>query len=73
MGRFKGIKRFGRRARRGLQRGKQIIGKAAASAKTILGRVDKATGGAATEALSKHVYGQKALEGLNTVDTAFNS
>lgn len=76
MGRFKGLKRFGRRVGRHViaanRRGKRILGKVAGTAHTILGRVDKLTGGAATQALSKHPYGRAALAAITITDAALN-
>lgn len=76
MGRFRGLKKFGRRVgkhvRAAHRRGKRILAKTAGTAKTILGRVDKLTGGAATKALSAHPYGQAALAGITTADAVLN-
>lgn len=60
MGRFS-VKKFGRRIGRGLAKGRKILRKGARTAKTILGTVDKLSGGAATRALSAHPYGKAAL------------
>jgi len=76
MGFFKRVKKFGRgvvkQQIRATRRGKRILGKTAGAAKTILGRVDKLTGGAATKALSAHPYGQAALAGITVADAALN-
>jgi len=72
MVRARGFKKFGRGVRRGFNRVKKFIGKTTGHTKTLLGRVDKLTGGQATAALMAHPYGQAALTGLNTADAAFN-
>ena len=76
MGFFRRAKKFGRRVVKqqikATKRGKRWLGKAAGTAKTVLGRVDKQTGGAATKALSAHPYGQAALAGINTADALLN-
>ena len=76
MGFFRRAKKFGRRVVKqqikATKRGKRWLGKAAGTAKTVLGRVDKLTGGAATKALSAHPYGQAALAGINTADALLN-
>jgi hypothetical protein len=51
---FKGARSLGRKARRGLRRGRRILGKAVGTANTILGTVNKLSGGAAKAALMSH-------------------
>lgn len=62
------MKRFGRGLRRGLNKGRKFLGKTASRAKTILGTVDKLTGGMASKALSAHPYGMAAIAGLEAAD-----
>lgn len=68
MGRSRGLKRLGRGLRRGFRTVKKFIGKTAAQTKTLLGRMDKLSGGAATQAIASHPYGQAGLIALNTAD-----
>ena len=72
MGRFRGLRKFGRKAVRGLRKGKRVLGKAVGTAKTILGKVDKVTGGAATRMISQDPRGAAALAALNTADKVLN-
>ena len=72
MARFRGFKKIGRFVRNSHRRGRRIIGKTAATAKTILGRVDKLTGGAGTQALQSHPYGQAGLLAMEMADQYAN-
>jgi len=68
MAKLRGFKKLGRFLRNSHRRGRRLIGKTARASKTILGTVDKMSGGAATQALASHPYGQAALAGLSVAD-----
>ena len=66
MSRFN-IKRFGRKAFKGLKKGASIVRKGASTAKSILGTVDKLSGGMLTSAMASDPRGRALLTGINVV------
>ena len=61
MARHRGIRRFGKGLVQGFKATASLLGRTARGAKTILGHVDKLTGGQGTAALASHPYGKTAL------------
>ena len=72
MAKFRGLRKFGRKAVKGLRKGKRVLGKAVGTTKTILGTLDKVTGGAATGLIATHPMGRAALAGLYAADKVLN-
>jgi hypothetical protein len=60
-------KKYGRGAIRGGKKAASVVRRGNKTARTILKRVDKLSGGAATKALSGNAYGRAALAGSAAV------
>ena len=65
-----GIRGFGRGFVKGLRGSASVLAKTGRAAKTILGTVDKYSGGAGTAALSSNPYGQAALMAMEASEQA---
>ena len=65
-----GIRGFGRGFVKGLRGSASVLAKTGRAAKTILGTVDKFSGGAGTAALASHPYGQGALLAMEASEQA---
>ena len=65
-----GIRGFGRGFVKGLRGTASVLAKTGRAAKTLLGTVDKMSGGAATAALASHPYGQGALLAMEASEAA---
>ena len=64
---FRAGKHFGRKLRHSIRKGGSIVRRAATSAKTIIGRVDKMSDGALTKALQSDPRTKAMLTGVNMV------
>ena len=60
-------KHFGRKLRHSIRKGSSILRRGATTAKTIIGKVDKISGGALTRAISSDPRGRALLTGVNMI------
>lgn len=61
------VKRFGRKAFKGIKKGASLVRRGATTAKSILGKIDKISGGMLTKTLQTDPRGQALLTGIDTV------